>query len=291
MSEVSDTLSRSSSTSEISEEGCQIDRFTLRSESMQRDIKVVVVLPPGYLHDNDQQFPILYTLHGYGAPYDTWAQMRKLQQQLKEKPFIYACFDGDIGSCYIDSTNKINVARETDKGQVEELQLSYFRTFFFDEFMPAIDQRYRTNPDKRGLTGFSMGGGGSLTYMLDQPDLFCSVSGLSTAYFNFDSTESRLSNRLAHYIGSKEENPEAYERLDHYKAIKRHLDAGTQLPPIYQHIGTEDFLLEENREFNVFAEANGLDLIYRETDGAHNWAFWHPASVEVAEFHWDHFRQ
>ncbi len=282
---------RSDVETEVSAQGCQVDRFTMHSPSMDRDIKVVVVLPPAYAQDSQETFPILYTLHGYGAPYDTWASMPKLQQQLTKTPFIYTCFDGDIGSYYIDSFYPVKTERDKELRESEEPKTSKFMTFFFDEFIPAIDEWYRVNPEKRAVTGFSMGGSGALTYGLAHPEMFSSISGLSSAFMDFSGSESKASERIQNYLGPKDEYPERYESLDHYKLIEKHMADGVKLPPIYQHIGTEDFLLDENHKFQQFAQEKGLDLTYEESAGGHNWKFWHPASVGVAEFHWQHWQE
>ncbi|MDF3129559.1 alpha/beta hydrolase-fold protein [Kiritimatiellaeota bacterium B1221] len=281
---------RSEIVSETTPYGSRIDRFTLYSPSMERDIKVAVVLPPAYTENPEERFPVLYTLHGHAAPYDTWASMPILLKQLNKTPFVYTCFDGDNGSFYIDSHQRVPTAR---KNQVNPLdpRASLFQTFFFDEFMPAIDHWYRINSKARGITGFSMGGNGALTYTLDHPELFTASSGLSTAFFDFSLNDSKGKQRLLKVLGPMEDHPEKYQAVDHYVKLEKQLEAGVTLPPMYQHIGTEDFLLEENHKFRDFANEHGLNLIYKESPGNHNWKFWNAASLGIAEFHWKYFQQ
>ncbi len=281
---------RSEAVTERSDFGPRIDRFTLYSPSMKRDIKVVVVLPAAYFENPADTFPVLYTLHGHGAPYDTWATMPNLLKQLNKTPFIYTCFDGDNGSFYIDAPTPVQTARKNSPNE-NDPQLSLFQTFFFDEFMPAIDHWYRINPQARGVTGFSMGGNGALTYTLNHPEMFTASSGLSTAFFDFSIPDSKGKKRLLKVLGPYEEHPEWYQAVDHYVKLQKLLDEGVQLPPMYQHIGSEDFLLKENRKFKDFAKAKGLDLSYEESPGEHNWKFWNAASVGVAEFHWTYFQK
>ncbi len=134
-------------TSYVAPSGCTIQRFRIFSPSMERDIKVVVVLPPTYQTDSKKEFPILYTLHGASAPYDTYAAMSLLQNELKEKPFIYTCFDGDSFSMYIDSKYPVRTGRE--KADTTKHK-SLFTTFFFKEFIPTIDKMYRVDKTKKG---------------------------------------------------------------------------------------------------------------------------------------------
>lgn len=81
--------------------GCRLEKFTLHSVAMGRDIRVVVILPPGYDLHPDKQCPVLYTLHGRGAPYTSWAGMTPLINRLKEKPMIVTCFDGGCVHCHL----------------------------------------------------------------------------------------------------------------------------------------------------------------------------------------------
>lgn len=272
------------------EEGAVVERFTLYSPSMDRDIRVAVVLPPAYASEPDRQFPVLYTLHGANAPYDTYANMSKLRAKLKEMPFIYTCFDGDGVSRYIDSYYPVETARRSDPDKTKRLSL--FTTFFFDEFVPAMDQWYRVDGSRRGITGFSMGGGGAFHYMLERPGFFNSVSGLSSAFFDSsDIGSSPGGRRLESMLGSYEEFPERYRAIDHYDRLKKWIASGEPLPPIYLHCGTEDRLLGLSREMHDFLDQNGVEIDYLETPGAHDWAFWHPASEGIAEFHWKYFSE
>ncbi|HOI55878.1 MAG TPA: alpha/beta hydrolase-fold protein [Phycisphaerae bacterium] len=290
-------------TVETSPEGCRIEKFTVWSPSMKRRIQAVVVLPPGYDDKAATTYPILYTLHGAHAPYATWSDMSMLRRALKHMPMIVTCFNGDDASMYLDSTTT---------------PTSQFTTFFFDEFVPHIDAHYRVDTGRRGVTGFSMGGFGAMHYMLTRPEMFRSVSGLSSAYGAVRGTL-----MASKWLGPKEENQEAYDRCDIFKRIADYVAAGRKLPPIYQHCGTEDFLIGANREFRDFlvnqnarirdelkpqvdaitdarqkraktAElmaARQIDFTFVESPGAHNWDFWHPASVAVVEFHWRSFQQ
>lgn len=272
-------------TSFVAPSGCTIQRFRIFSPSMQRDIKIAVVLPPSYQTDSKKKFPILYTLHGASAPYDTYAAMNLLQNELKEKPFIYTCFDGDSYSMYIDSKYPIKTARE--KADTTKRK-SLFTTFFFKEFIPVIDKMYRVDKSKRGLEGFSMGGYGALHYALVHPEMFCSVSGQSSVFL--DTSEKGSVGRLRSMIGPYEENKAEYDALDHYKRIAALKAKGIKIPPVYLACGTEDPLIVQSRKMRDYLKSLNLTVEYKESPGVHNWAFWHPESVGVAAFHWKYFQ-
>lgn len=46
------------------------------------------------------------------------------------------------------------------------------------------------------------------------------------------------------------------------------------LPSIYMACGTEDLLLDENREFYQFLKEQRIEVQYHESQGMHNWLFW-----------------
>ena len=49
---------------------------------------------------------------------------------------------------------------------------------------------------------------------------------------------------------------------------------GKELPKIYMACGTEDFLLDKNRDYHNFLLANNVEHTYVEGPGDHNWSFW-----------------
>ena len=56
--------------------------------------------------------------------------------------------------------------------------------------------------------------------------------------------------------------------------VKKLKAEGKQIPQIYMSCGTEDFLLENNREFHRFLEAEGVPHVYEEDTGSHDMVFW-----------------
>ena len=58
-----------------------------------------------------------------------------------------------------------------------------YEDFFFEEFMPHVEKRFRIKRNKRfrAIAGLSMGGGGSFLYTLHRPDLFSSVAPISAS--------------------------------------------------------------------------------------------------------------
>ena len=258
--------------------------FDVRSPSMKRDINVALVIPPVYQTDEARRFPVLYAMHGMGAPYKTFTDMAALRRTMKDRPFILVAFNGDTAGWYIDSTVKSD---------------SQFTTFFFDELIPAIDANFRTRTDalSRATTGFSMGGYGSLHYMLTRPDMIGSASSLSGAFGYMGELSNQPHASLTALLGPFADKRDGYLKNGIFNRISQYVKDRKPLPPIYLHCGTEDHLISESRNLATFLmEQNTLlkgekaeyTLVfqYRESPGGHNWPFWRDASAAVADFHW-----
>jgi len=274
--------------SEISGEGCTIESFSIFSKSMEREIRVVVILPPEYKAHPEKKYPILYTLHGGGAPYDTYSKMSPLRSALKTKQMIVTCFDGDRGSWFVDSPylqkpkNYSNEPKKKDAPALPQVK-SLFTTFFFEEFIPCVDKYYRVNEKQRMLTGFSMGSFGAFHYMLTKPAMFASVSSLSGCFSIDDGTESDWKTPV---FGTLKSHPESYEAVNPFPRIKKYAEQKVKLPPVYLHCGTEDVLMDDNIKMNAFLIENGYSSSLEKSPGKHEWKFWVGSSAGIIDFHW-----
>ncbi|MFZ0961823.1 MAG: alpha/beta hydrolase family protein [Terriglobia bacterium] len=118
------------------------------------------------------RYPVLYYLHGLGDNEQSlvntgaWSLVQDLRQQHKIGEFLIVTPDGGQ-SFYINSRD--GHERYSD--------------FFLQEFMPAIEHKYRVRAGRnsQGITGMSMGGYGALRFAFAYPQLFSSVSAHSAA--------------------------------------------------------------------------------------------------------------
>ena len=259
-------------------EGCTIEKFRILSPAMNREIKALVVLPPEYKNNTGKKYPILYTLHGAKSPIDRYITMTPvLLRALKDKPMIVTCMDVDGLSWYLDSPYLQDIARGKDSTKVKSL----FTTFFFEEFIPCLDQNYRINSKQRMLTGNSMGGFGAFHYMLTKPELFVSVSSLSGLFEKTDADK-----KWEPLLGSIREFPERHRSADIFEHLKSVVQKGLKLPKIYMICGTEDPLLPHNRAMQSLLKEKGIAFEYQESPGKHGWAFWSDKLPGVIDFHW-----
>jgi len=290
----------------VTPENCRRVEFSLPSKAMGRDIRVAMILPPAFQDNGSETYPVLYMLHGMNAPYDTWTQMSPLRELLKDHPMILVAFDGDPSGWYLDAPKK---------------KESQFKTFFFDELSPFVEQAFRGN-GQRAVTGFSMGGFGAIHYMLCQPDYFTSVSSLSGSLRSLADYNQRLLRRMKPLLGGYQEGASAYDILDVTGRMSERLQTGTIPPPLFLACGASDSLLDANRGFrdilmeknkkiidqltaevadienakirrktlrNRIAE-NQINYIYEEAPGGHDFLYWNTASERVGLFHWKWFQ-
>ncbi len=147
-------------------------------------------------------------------------------------------------------------------------------------------------PEDTFIGGASMGGFGALHTAFAYPDRFSGVMALSSALIIDElkdmQPDSGDVNGIANYeyyartFGDlqtakvRDCNPEVL-----YRKLKTE---GKPLPKIYMACGTEDFLLDHNRDMRDFLHSEGANLRYEEGPGMHDWSVWNPRSMEGIEW-------
>ena len=75
----------------------KVDTLLVKSPSMNKDIKVVVVTPDAALGKKATACPTVYLLHGFGGHAKTWIEIKpNLPQIADEKGIIFVCPDGIV---------------------------------------------------------------------------------------------------------------------------------------------------------------------------------------------------
>jgi S-formylglutathione hydrolase FrmB len=243
--------------------------YQLKSKLMGQDMPYLVVLPNDY-GTSKANYPVIYLLHGLSGHYDNWTAKTKLAEYSAAHKFIIVTPEGGDG-WYTDSSTVPN-----DK----------YESYIVKELIPEIDKKFRTVADRdhRMIAGLSMGGYGALKFGLKYPELFSLAGSFSGAIGATDITEKMagptIGKSLAAIFGA--EGSEIRATNDVFKMV-RDLTAEKLkiIPYIYQSCGTEDFLFQNNREFQALLIEKKVPHEYREHPGAHNWEFW---DDQVREF-------
>ena len=134
--------------------------------------------------------------------------------------------------------------------------------------------------DETYIMGLSMGGFGALRAALAYPENFGKTAALSSALIIHKIAAMRPGDVDSHanYEYYRECFGELSEVLNSRSnpevLAKEILSGGGKMPKIYMACGTEDFLLENNRQFHNFLSSENIEHIYLESRGGHDMEFW-----------------
>lgn len=261
--------------------GKVFDNLTMESEILGMERKYAVYLPPDY-ETSVRSYPILYLLHGATDDQTGWIQFGEVLRITDE-----AIANGS-------ATAMVIVMPDADTRK-----MGYFNDpggewpyedFFFEEFLPYIEDTYRIRKDKRyrAISGLSMGGGGTFMYALHHPELFSSACPLS-AYCGpitmedmeemdgqWEWTETRAKTK---------KQKEAYFNQHSVLALIKNMPA-EELSSVRWYIdcGDDDFLYEGNSLVHIAMRKKEIPHEFRIRDGVHNWTYWRVSLPSVLAF-------
>jgi len=268
----------------FSQGGKVIDQLSLKSKILNSERKYAVYLPSDYDHSN-REYPVLYLLHGAGDDHTGWVQFGEVKSI------------ADNANKEGLSTSMIIVmpdAQTGKRGYFNDIDNNWnYEDFFFQEFIPFIEKKYRIKSEKRyrAIAGLSMGGGGSFIYALRHPNMFSSACPLSGYMGKLSYNEFYESNeeKLKKYIREKVFN--YYSNHNALSIIQNQTDENLKSVRWYIDCGDNDFLYEGNSLVHIALKKRGVPHEYRVRDGAHNWTYWRSALPEVLSFVSDRFHQ
>lgn len=228
--------------------------------------RMMVYTPPGYA-DSNENFPVLYLLHGGGGDEEAWPDlgvaptiMDNLINSGKAKPMIVVMTNGnpDQAAAFPDSP----VMDEPSQGGVGMANMQFEKSLVND-VIPYIEKHYQVKKGKenRALTGLSMGGLQTMNTTFENPDLFDYIGVMSMGFADLSQfgIEVDHSKRAAQIEALKEADPELY----------------------WVAIGKDDFLYESVVTLREELDKHDFDYIYRESPGGHTWTNWR---IYLSEF-------
>lgn len=155
-------------------------------------------------------------------------------------------------------------------------------TFLGEELIGYLQKTFHLAMKKEDtyVMGFSMGGFGALHTALYYPQIFGKAAAWSSALIHHEvaNMQPGYDNGVANYAYYRECFGEPSELLESDNnpeyLVKKLKASGQELPEIYMACGTEDFLLEPNRQMHRFLEEQGVAHEYWEDTGIHDLVFW-----------------
>lgn len=242
------------------------------STSLMRNVTYHIILPndlpPDMLQGNEhynREMKTLYLLHGYSGSTLDW-MLGSLAQEVAGKYNLAIVMPSGENSFYLDAKGTGRAYGRYVGAEIVE----YTRRVF----------GLSTKREDTLIGGLSMGGFGAIHTGLKYHETFGTIIGLSSALIvnSIKNKEEGFRNEIADYdyyvsvfgdlsnLENSENNPEYL--------IKQLIEEEKQIPSIYMACGTEDFLIEENREFYNFLTDHNVAVTYKESPGVHNWDFW-----------------
>jgi enterochelin esterase-like enzyme len=258
--------------------GKVMDNLSMPSKILKMDRKYAVYLPPDY-ETSQRSYPVLYLLHGAGDDQTGWVQFGE----------VLTIADAAINSG--DATAMVIVMPDANtgkRGYVNDVKGEWrYEDFFFQEFMPYIENTYRIKGEKRyrAVAGLSMGGEGTFIYALHHPELFSAACPLSAAT-GPASIEDLKNYRLWQGVeGISDADKEAYfKKYSVLNLIENMPDDQKKAVRWYIDCGDDDFLYEGNSLVHIAMRKKEIPHEYRVRDGRHSWVYWRAALPEVLSF-------
>ncbi len=231
-----------------------VDTLNVYSNSMQKNIANVVILPKNYAQNTN--YPVVYLLHGASGNYKNWIEkVPEIQDLADQYHTIIVCPDGHETSWYLDSP--------IDKTM-------RYETYITQELINKVDKTYKTIPTKnsRAITGLSMGGHGALYLAFKHQDIFGAAGSMSGGV-NLEKFPNNW--KIAKRLGTYDENPENWKNNSVVNMVT--LVQKSELKIIFD-CGVDDFFYEVNKELHQKLLLANVPHDYIERPGKHNWDYW-----------------
>lgn len=218
--------------------------------------KCLVYTPPSYRKETVRKYPVLYLQHGAGESELAWTMQGKmnfiLDNLLAEEKGVEMIVVMDNG--YAPAPGSENPARP---GGAD----NKFAEMLIAELIPEIDNSFRTitSRDNRAIAGLSMGAGQAMQIGLSNLELFSAIGAFSGGVRNFD--------RETSYSGVFKDA----EKLNN------------QLDLLWIGCGKLDRGFERIRKFHEDLESYGVEHVWHEMDGSHEWQVWRHHLYDFAQ--------
>ena len=254
------------------------DNLSMKSEILNMERKYAIYLPPDYETSN-RSYPVLYLLHGGGDDQTGWIQFGEVQyitdktiKNGKVTPMIIVMPDANAGK----------------RGYSNDVTSQWrYEDFFFQEFMPHVEEYYRIKSEKRyrAVAGLSMGGGGTFYYALHRPDLFSAACPLSASTGPTDKEQAKSYMKRRDMEDATDQQIEDWlKKYNVLEIIKNMPEDKKKAVRWYIDCGDDDFLYEGNSLVHIAMRKNNIPHEFRIRDGSHNWTYWRQSLYDVLNF-------
>ncbi|MCM2371620.1 alpha/beta hydrolase-fold protein [Aporhodopirellula aestuarii] len=226
-----------------------VHRHLYQSTTTGGQRAAVVYTPPGYEPDAAEPYPLLVLCHGFGDDETAWTEVGRAHHILdnliaagKISPLVVVMPNG-----HPIPPNERTWSEDYNNKNSEQLVDDVL-----DDLLPLVTTQYHvsTHPERRAITGLSMGGGHSIAMAMTRPNEFAWVGAFSAAA------------------------PEGEFATQHPEWTQDTADVNQQRRLFWIACGSDDFLLKRNHHFVEQLKTHDIDHVYVETKGNHSWNVW-----------------
>lgn len=234
----------------------EVRLFWYVAKTTQTFRKCLVYTPPNYDADTTVRYPVLYLQHGAGESELGWTMQGKanfildnLIAEDKARPMIIVMDNG-----YAARPGAENPQRPRGDDNL-------FSDLVTKDLIPMIDNQFRTIADRehRAIAGLSMGAGQALRIGLGHPELFASVAGFSGGI--------RRANIESSFDG-------IFRDAEKFNSTFKLFFFG---------YGTLERGFESMQAFSDELRAHGINHVWSEPVGSHEWQVWRVHLYECAQ--------
>jgi enterochelin esterase-like enzyme len=255
--------------SEIVSSTPNVQKVTFHSNSLDKDMKFNVYLPPDYVAT--EKYPVLYLFHGYGGNEDSWIPnlgidkaADELLREGKIDPLI-------IISPQIDNSYGFNSESEGN-----------YSDYIVQDLIQYIDDHFGTMATKEGryIGGLSMGGWVALHNAFLHPELFGKAGGHSPAVWMDDWADTGGLKNWIYPTDETRKQRDPYLLADtvDLSGMSIYLDSGDQ--DYYKFYQGAEALDAKLRSRNAVSE-------YHLNPGGHDDAYWSTHVKDYLHFYAD----
>jgi len=134
---------------------------------------LAVYLPPSY-YNNSTEYPTVFCLQGFTGGVWSWFNFQAWIPAMDERmDSLIASGVPEMILVFPDCFTRYGGSQYLDSSAVGD-----YESYLLEEVLPFVDQKYRTQKDRRfrGVMGKSSGGFGAITLALNRPDCFSAVA-------------------------------------------------------------------------------------------------------------------
>lgn len=264
--------------------------FDFESLYLGGNTQINVIMPdikrnavPEEFYRSGKRYPVLWLLHGGMGDYSDWVRKSNIE--------LYAC-EHDL---MVVMPSGFNSSYANWEGYGRGYRMY---DFVLQELMPMIHNWFPASHKKEDnfIAGMSMGGAGTLKFILNNPERFQAAACISCTARKYPEfyeesiktcpEKEKLYINLVHNNGGIDAFMKSKENMRW--TIEEIMKAGRkdEIPPIYACIGTDDGHYKEHIEFKEFCREIGFDRITWNAAEhyKHEWRYWDRAIQEALEF-------